>query len=69
MDILYLLCPHSIAEKFDGELNVVVWQIDQPTAKLEFANIKVFVQYGTAHVCECDRVSRSKFQHSSMMMQ
>ena len=47
--------PYRIVGKFAGELNLAVWQIDQPTAKLKFANIKSFL-------CtrEGDRASRSK---------
>ena len=39
--ILWNVLPrYRIARKFDGELNLVVWRIDQPTAKLKSANIK-----------------------------
>ena len=33
---------YRIAGKFGGELNLVVWQIDRPTAKLKSANIKSY---------------------------
>ena len=47
---------YRIAGKFGGELNLAVWRISQPTAKLKTANIKSFLYF--AH--EGDRTSRSK---------
>jgi hypothetical protein len=34
-----------IAEKFGGELNLAVWRIDQLTAKLKSASIKLFLDF------------------------
>ena len=34
---------YRIARKFGRELNLAVWWIDQPAAKLQSANIKSFV--------------------------
>ena len=34
---------YRIARKFGGELNLVVWRIDQPAAKLKSADIKSFI--------------------------
>ena len=54
--ILSVFKAYRIARKFGGELNLVVWQISQPTAKLKTANIKLFLYF--AH--EGDRTSRCK---------
>ena len=34
---------YRIAGNFGRELNLAVWRIDQPTAKLKSANIKSFI--------------------------
>ena len=34
---------YRIARKFGGDLNLAVWWIDQPAAKLKSANIKSFI--------------------------
>ena len=40
-DANFNLCKYCIAGKFGEELNLVVWRIDQPTAKLiKSTNIK-----------------------------
>jgi hypothetical protein len=39
---------YRIAGKFGGELNLAVWRIDQPTAKLKSANIKSFLYFARA---------------------
>jgi hypothetical protein len=46
---------YRIAGKFGGELNLAVWRIDQPTAKLKSANIKSFLDFAR----EGDRASRN----------
>ena len=34
---------YHIARQFGGELNLVVWRIDQPIAKLKSTNIKLSI--------------------------
>ena len=41
--VAHKLLIYRIVGKFGGELNLVVWQIDQPTAKLKSANIKSLI--------------------------
>jgi hypothetical protein len=48
--LLCLLLNYRIAGKFGGELNLAVWQIDQPTAKLKSANIKSFPYFARTKV-------------------
>jgi hypothetical protein len=43
---------YRIAGKFGGELNLVVWWIDQPTAKLKSTNIKPFPYFVHAKALE-----------------
>jgi hypothetical protein len=43
---------YRIAGKFGGELNLAVWRIDQPTAKLKSANIKSFPYFARAKAIE-----------------
>ena len=39
---------YRIAGKFGGELNLAVWRISQPAAKLKSANIKSFRYFAHA---------------------
>jgi hypothetical protein len=39
---------YRITGKFGGELNLAVWRINQPTAKLKSANIKSFPYFAHA---------------------
>jgi hypothetical protein len=41
---------YRIAGNFGGELDLMVWWIDQPTAKLKSANIKSFLYFAHAKV-------------------
>ncbi len=46
---------YRIAGKFGGELNLAVWRIDQPTAKLKSANIKSFLDFARAKaIAHCE---------------
>jgi hypothetical protein len=53
---IFLVTPlgitYRIAGKFGGELNLAVWRIDQPTAKLKPANIKSFPYFARAKAIE-----------------
>jgi hypothetical protein len=48
--LVVLYMEYCIAGKFGGELNLAVWWINQPTAKLKSANIKSFLDFVRAKV-------------------